>query len=153
MHSAGSTVFRTALRVTRRVRQSSHEPETELASNARLSRPTGEAVKRSALYIAVSFVLCLGIAATASAEPIDTPARGEEASRQLDAIVVQGEITYRDRTDDTAPVRAPLTLPQRAPALSHALAGEATSPDAEEWPLTRARAVGVEGLEPPTSAL
>lgn len=63
-------------------------------------------VKRTALSLALLSALSLGgdlraqTSATAPDGSVDT---AEDAARNLDTIVVQGEITYRDRTEATAP--------------------------------------------------
>ena len=56
-------------------------------------------MNRHALFIALSLALAQNVAAQSA--PPATP--GEAEARSLDAVVVQAEISYRDRTDDTAP--------------------------------------------------
>jgi outer membrane receptor protein involved in Fe transport len=59
-------------------------------------------VTRHALFVALS----LAIAQSAAAQNAPPPTPGEGEARSLDAIVVQAEINYRDRTEATAPVLA-----------------------------------------------
>jgi TonB-dependent receptor len=56
-------------------------------------------VTRHALFLALS----LALAQSASAQTAPPPVPGEGEARSLDEIVVQAEISYRDRTDDTDP--------------------------------------------------